>query len=69
MRGFGVHLSKAEIEELFKLFDVDNSGSITYDEFLKVLLPSSPPLSPTLIDICIVMITKSNKGNSRDDGT
>lgn len=35
MRGFGVHLAKAEVEELFKLFDVDGSGSITYDEFLK----------------------------------
>jgi len=37
MRGFGVHLAKAEIDELFKLFDVDNSGSVTYDEFLKVI--------------------------------
>jgi len=35
LRGFGVALSKAEIDELFKLFDVDRSGSITYDEFLK----------------------------------
>jgi len=35
MRGFGVHLSKAEIDELFKLFDVDNSGIVTYDEFLR----------------------------------
>lgn len=36
MRGFGVHLSKAEVDELFKLFDADHSGSVSYDEFLKV---------------------------------
>jgi len=35
MRGFGVHLAKAETDELFKLFDFDKSGSISYDEFLK----------------------------------
>jgi len=29
MRGFGVHLHKAEIDELFKLFDVDNSGAVS----------------------------------------
>ncbi len=36
MRGFGVQLSKAEKDELFKLFDSDNSGAVTYDEFLHV---------------------------------
>jgi len=35
MRGFGVHLAKVEVDELFKLFDVDHSGTVTYDEFLK----------------------------------
>jgi len=35
MRGFGVHLAKAETDELFKLFDFDKNGSISYDEFLK----------------------------------
>jgi len=34
MRGFGVKLSQAEIGELFKLFDVDGTGSFTYDEFI-----------------------------------
>eukprot|EP01111_Echinosteliopsis_oligospora_P013914 TRINITY_DN511_c0_g1_i1.p1 TRINITY_DN511_c0_g1~~TRINITY_DN511_c0_g1_i1.p1 ORF type:complete len:385 (-),score=109.37 TRINITY_DN511_c0_g1_i1:72-1226(-) len=35
LRGYGVHLTKAEVDELFKLFDVDKSGTITYDEFVK----------------------------------
>lgn len=35
LRGFGVQLSKSEVDELFKLFDYDKSGSVSYDEFLK----------------------------------
>jgi len=47
-RGFGVHLSKAEVDELFKLFDTDNSNSITYDEFLRGI---RGPMGPERIEM------------------
>jgi len=34
MRGYGITLTRNEIDELFKMFDKDHSGSISYDEFL-----------------------------------
>jgi len=34
MRAFGVKLSKAEIDELFKLFDKNKDGQISYEEFI-----------------------------------
>jgi len=34
MRAFGVKLTKAELDEIFKLFDKNNDGSISYEEFI-----------------------------------
>ena len=34
---YGLNFSKSEIEELFRLFDIDHSGTIDYEEFLRKL--------------------------------
>jgi len=62
MRGFGVHLSKAEIDELFKLFDVDNSGTITYDEFLKGIRGTMGPERVALVKLAFGQLDQRGKG-------
>lgn len=62
MRGFGVHLSKAEIDELFKLFDVDNSGTITYDEFLRGIRGAMAPARVELVKLAWGQIDKKGRG-------
>jgi len=62
MRGFGVHLSKAEIDELFKLFDVDNSGSITYDEFLKGIRGTMGPARVELVKLAWAQLDTRGRG-------
>jgi len=62
MRGFGVHLSKAEIEELFKLFDVDNSGSITYDEFLKGIRGTMGLARVEMVKLAFAQLDQRGKG-------
>ena len=34
---YGLNMSKAELDDLFKDFDKDKSGSISFDEFLLAL--------------------------------
>ena len=34
---YGLNFSKSEIEDLFRLFDIDHSGNIDYEEFLRRL--------------------------------
>lgn len=34
---YGLNFSKSEIEDLFRVFDIDGSGTIDYDEFLRRL--------------------------------
>ena len=34
-----LNLSESEIEELFKEFDINNSNSINYDEFMNIIIP------------------------------
>ncbi len=34
---YGLNFSRSEIEELFRLMDVDHSGNIDYEEFLRKL--------------------------------
>jgi calcyphosin len=37
VKDYGLNMSKNEIDELFKCFDKDNSGSLSFDEFLHAL--------------------------------
>jgi len=62
MRGFGVNLSKAEVEELFKLFDVDNSGTITYDEFLKGIRGSMGPYRVEMVKLAFAQLDQRGRG-------
>lgn len=62
MRGFGVHLSKAEVEELFKLFDVDGSGTITYDEFLKGIRGTMGPFRVELVKLAFAQLDRRGQG-------
>lgn len=34
---YGLHMSKSEIEDLFRMMDMDKNGSIDYEEFLRKL--------------------------------
>ena len=34
---YGLHFTKVEIEDLFRSMDIDNSGCIDYEEFLRRL--------------------------------
>ena len=34
---YGLHMSKTEIEQLFRMMDMDQNGSIDYEEFLRKL--------------------------------
>jgi Ca2+-binding EF-hand superfamily protein len=62
MRGFGVHLSKAEVDELFKLFDADHSGSITYDEFLKGIRGTMGPERVELVKLAWRQLDTRGRG-------
>jgi Ca2+-binding EF-hand superfamily protein len=62
MRGFGVHLSKAEIDELFKLFDTDHSNTITYDEFLRGIRGTMGPFRVELVKLAWAQLDTKGKG-------
>jgi len=62
MRGFGVHLSKVEVDELFKLFDVDHSGSVSYDEFLKGIRGSMGPERVALVKLAWAQLDTNGRG-------
>jgi len=62
MRGFGVHLHKAEIDELFKLFDVDNSGAVSYDEFLKGIRGTMGPERVALVKLAFGQLDQRGRG-------
>lgn len=62
MRGFGVHLSKVEIDELFKLFDTDNSGTITYDEFLRGIRGPMNPERVALVKLAFGQLDTRGRG-------
>jgi len=62
MRGFGVHLAKTETDELFKLFDVDNSGSVSYDEFLHGIRGSMGPFRVDLVKLAWAQLDQRGRG-------
>lgn len=62
MRGFGVHLHKAEIDELFKLFDADGSGQVSYDEFLKGIRGTMGPERVALVKLAFGQLDQRGRG-------
>ena len=47
---YGLNFSKSDIEEMFRVMDIDRSGSIDYEEFLRRLRVSFS-LNPIYISI------------------
>ena len=43
MRRLDLHLSDEEFEEIFSLFDPDNSGVVSFNEFIDTLIPKAYP--------------------------
>jgi len=37
VKDYGLNMSKSELDELFASFDKDNSGTISFDEFILAL--------------------------------
>lgn len=48
VKDYGLNMSKAELDELFACFDKDNSGTISFDEFILAL---RPPMSRCRLDL------------------
>jgi Ca2+-binding EF-hand superfamily protein len=48
IKDYGLNMSKEELDALFQCFDKDNSGSISFDEFLQAL---RPPMSRSRLDL------------------
>merc|ERR1712227_1200272 len=46
MRNLPVKVSEKEIDEMFKVADVDNDGKIGYKDFQKMVNPPKPPEKP-----------------------
>ena len=55
-------ITKDEANQLFRELDVDNSGSIDFDEFLAKL---TPPLNNTRMNLINMAFTKLDKTNDK----
>jgi len=62
LRGYGVQLSKSEVDELFKLFDADRSGTVSYDEFIKGLRGSMNQFRVDFVKLAWYQLDTSRKG-------
>ena len=52
VKDYGLNLSKAELDELFACFDKDNSGSISFDEFILALRVANQLLFIHISTLC-----------------
>jgi len=62
MRAFGVKLTKAEIDELFKLFDKNSDGFISYEEFIYGIRGSMGDFRVQLVKLAWAVLDESGKG-------
>lgn len=62
MRAFGVKLSKAEIDELFKTFDKNGDGFISYEEFLFGIRGSMSEDRVKLVKLAFAVLDERGKG-------
>lgn len=62
MRGFGVKLTKVEIDELFKLFDKNHDNNISYEEFIYGIRGSMNDERKQMVRLAWAVIDESGKG-------
>jgi len=62
MRAFGVKLTKAEIDELFKMFDKNNDGIISYEEFIYGIRGSMPDFRVQLVKLAWAVLDDAHRG-------
>lgn len=62
MSDYGVTLSRAEVDGLFKELDTDGSGSIDFNEFLKALRPPMSSSRISLINQAFKRLDKTGDG-------
>jgi len=62
MRAFGVKLTKVEIDELFKLFDKNSDGIISYEEFLYGIRGSMSEDRIKLVKLAFAVLDDRGKG-------
>ncbi|XP_067137904.1 calcyphosin-like protein [Centruroides vittatus] len=60
--GMGSSLSPEEIEELFKQFDCDGSGSVNYEEFIRSVRPRMSPPRLALVEKAFAKLDKTGDG-------
>jgi Ca2+-binding EF-hand superfamily protein len=61
-RAFGINISKYEFDELFALFDLDKSGSVTYDEFIRGVRGGMNDFRIELVKLAFSVLDDSNDG-------
>jgi len=54
---YGVNMSKAELDDLFACFDKDNSGTISFDEFILALRVCVNHVSNFHSELCASCVT------------
>jgi Ca2+-binding EF-hand superfamily protein len=59
---YGLNMSKSDLDDLFKCFDKDNSGSISFDEFLLALRPPMSRSRLELIDKAFAKMDNTGDG-------
>lgn len=62
MKDFGVGLSEEESKILFKEFDVDKSGHVSIDEFIRGIRGEMNGFRKNLIITCFKLLDKNGDG-------
>ncbi|GBM34021.1 Calcyphosin-like protein [Araneus ventricosus] len=60
--GFDRSMDDFEMEELFQTFDRDNSGSISYDEFLRAIRPKMSPNRFKIVEKAFSKLDRTGDG-------
>lgn len=59
---YGLSLEDEEIEEIFQTFDIDENGTVIFDEFLRGVRPPMPDCRVELIEAAFEKLDKTGEG-------
>lgn len=62
LRGFGMRFSAAETDELFAYLDVDRSGSVDYNEFVRQIIGDMNERRVALVDLAYGVLDPARSG-------